>query len=109
MKKKAVAVYCIIIILLLTNIFQFVWNIYGSRLPMAAVPDENTALKIAEAIYLSAIDEDEMLNEITKVTFDDLKKVWYVQITPPEGYMGVWAYFSIRMSDGKVIEMDIGR
>ena len=56
MEKRMIILYCIIAILLTSNIFQFAWN--NTSPAVDAVPDEETALKIAEAVLTSAYGDD---------------------------------------------------
>ena len=51
-----IILYCVIAILLAGNVFQFVWN--NTSPSIDAVPDEETALKIAEAVLTAAYGDD---------------------------------------------------
>ena len=114
MKNKTIVLYCIIAILLAGNVFQFCWNNYSNRLFTDAVPDEETALKIGEAVAYSAYDDGLWSNRPFKVIFIESKQVWVVYGTLPEDYEGMGPVLggtpeiTIRKSDGKILKIEQG-
>ena len=102
-EKRMIILYCIIAILLAGNIFQFVWN-NTSQLSVDAVPDEETALKIAEAVLVSAYGNN-VLSDPLKVAFNEAIQVWCVYGTLPEGYVGGVPEIYIQKSDGKILKI----
>ena len=106
MEKKLIFICCIIAILLAGNIFQFVWN--NTSPSMEAVPDEETALKIAEAVLISAYGDDVFLELTISVRLDESQTAWIVSGRMPEGYLDGIVDIFIRKSDGKILDIDLG-
>jgi len=125
-ENKTLALYFIIAILLASNVFQFCWNNYSNRLVTDdiiigeeaywndylsftdAVPDEETALKIGEAVAYSVYDDGPWLNRPFKVIFIESKQVWIVYGTLPVEMDGGTPEITIRKSDGKILEIYYG-
>lgn len=117
MKKKTIALCLIIVILLAGNAFQF-WNSHSKYLFTDeyndylsfhdAVPDEETALKIAEAILISVYGEDVLSKKPFNVTYNSFRKVWIVVGTLPEGDEGAVPEIVIRKSDGMILKIWYG-
>ena len=119
MKTKMIILFCVIALLLIGNVFQYVWNY--SHLFTDAVPDEKTALIIAENILLAMYGDDYFypglptpewgimtLNET--VAFDRIRRAWVVTGVlphPPDGslVMGTVPEVVIRMRDGRIISV----
>ena len=121
MKKKMIILLCVVAILLIGNVFQFVWN--NSRLLTDAVPDEKTALVIAEAVIKAIYGDDYFepsppapdwgimtLNET--VAFDRIRRAWVVTGVLPEPpepdgsfVIGSVPKVVIRMRDGRIISV----
>ena len=87
------------IAILFICVFQFCWN--TSLLP-DAVPDEETALRIAEAVLVLVYGED-VLSQPFNVTFDASKNVWVVTGTLPEGWDGGVPEIVIRKRDSMIM------
>ena len=102
MEKRLIILCCIIAILLASNIFQFAWN-NTNPLSVDAVPDEETALKIAKAVLASAYGDNVLSNGPLNVFFDESIQVWYVYGSLPEGYVGGVPEITIQKSDGKIL------
>ena len=107
-KSRVFVLYCIIAILLVGNIFQFVCN-NTNHLSVVAVPDEETALKIAESVLVSVYGDDVLLKNPFNATFDDSRRVWVIVGSLPEGYVGGVPEIVIRKSDGKIIKIYHGK
>ena len=112
MEKKIIILLCIIGLLLVGNVLQFAGNY--SRLYFNAVPDEKTAMIIAEAVLKATYGEDyfelDSLVLTLDTSFDRFRKVWIVcRVFPevPEGglLLGTNPEVTIRMSDGKVMSI----
>jgi hypothetical protein len=69
------------------------------------VPDANTAIKIAEAVWLPIYGEAIYKHKPFIADFDDSKKVWIVFGTTPEGKRGGNYFARIQKSDGKILEI----
>ena len=105
MEKKLIILYFVIAILLAGNVFQFVGNNTNPILSKALVPDEETALKIAEVVLISAYGDDVSL-ENPKVTFNILTQTWYVRGSLPAGYAGKDPEIYIKKSDGRILKIN---
>jgi len=93
-----------LIILLLVNVFQFIWGIYGIPFSANAVPDEEIALKIAEAVLVAAYGDAVLLDRPFVTSKPQLGNIWHVTGTLPDGFMGVTYEVIIRRHDGKVLK-----
>ena len=123
MKNKTLILYFIIAILLAGNVFQF-WNNYSSNsIPNEevywsdylsftdAVPDEETAIKIAKAVSVSAYGE-EWSDRPFRVRFYESEQVYFVSGGLPEGVPpmpGGTPEITIRKSDGKILKIYHGQ
>ncbi|MDR0766852.1 MAG: YbbC/YhhH family protein [Methanosarcinales archaeon] len=107
MKNKIFILYFIIVILLVGNVFQFGWNNNSNNLFTDAVPDEETALKIAEAVLVSAYGENVLLQPLN-VRYNESKKAWVVTGTLPYGWVGGVPVIVIRKSDGMIMQLSHG-
>ena len=109
---------CIIAILLIVNVFQFLNNYSGDEIPNRgikwglsskdAVPDEETALKIAEAVLVSVYGEDVLSSKPFNVTFDESNQVWIIKGSLPEGDEGDVPEIVIKKRDGTILKIDNG-
>ena len=75
---------------------------------MDAVPNEETALKIAEALLISAYDDDVLSEQNVDVKLDRLKNAWFVSGRLPERYDGDVFEIAIRRCDGKILKINHG-
>ena len=107
MKKRTIALCCVMAVLLAGNILQFALN-NTSRLLVVAVPDEETALKIAEAVLLSTYGDDVLSEKPFIAAFDESKKAWIVTGSLPDGYVGGVPEIVIRKSDAKILKIHHG-
>jgi hypothetical protein len=106
---------------LVGNVFQF-WSNYSSDTPWNdyssftdAVPNEETALKIAKAVIVAAYGEELMLlHEPYRVKFNESIQTWVVigAIPLPDGWdiegpppLGSAPEITIRKSDGKIMRI----
>ena len=106
MEKRRIILYCVIAILLAGNIFQFAWN--NTSLSVDAVPDEETALKIAEAVLVAAYGDEVLLESSVYVRLDKSETVWIVSGYPPPLTLDGGFDILIRKSDGKILDLDLG-
>jgi len=102
-EKRLIVLCCIIAILLAGNIFQFAWN--NTSPSVDAVPDEETALKIAEAVLTSAYGDDVLSGDPLTVTFNESKQYWYACGSLPEGWVGGVPEIWIQKSDGRILKI----
>jgi len=101
-KNKSFILYCIIAILLAGNVFQFCWN---SSLFPDAVPDEETALKRAEDVFVVVYGEEALSDISFTVAYDESKKVWFVIGNLPPGTVGGAPEAAIRKRDGMILSI----
>jgi len=101
MKNKTLALYFIIAILLVGSVSYFCWN-NSSRLFSDAVPDEETALKIAESV-LASYGAWGLSRQPFVVTYDESKKAWIVEGSLAEGSLGFVPEVIIRKHDGMIM------
>jgi hypothetical protein len=72
------------------------------------VPNEETAIKIAEAIWLPIYGEDIYEAKPYRVSLSN-NKVWIVKGTLPKNYRGGVPYIEIRKRDCKILTVTHGR
>jgi len=111
---KKIFVVCVIAILLIINVFQFIWNY--PRFQGNAVPDEEAAIAIArvildsqlEPIYIQSVG---YFDWVLDVTFDRFRSSWIVTTGLPadfpEGVIIMWRSVEvvIRMRDARIISI----
>lgn len=105
LKNKPYLLWCIIGVLLILNIYQFSLHGFSGRLSVVAVPDEKTAVGIAETVLLSVYGEDVLDKKPFHATFNTTKKEWIITSSLPEGYVGGVPEIVIRQSDGKIMKI----
>jgi len=97
------------------NILQLLLNY--SPLHSNAIPDEKTALRVAEAVLVAAYGEESLSIAGQTMTFDVTTdksgRVWIITgvfPAPPSGYLSVGGVpeVIIRKSDGKVLRITHG-
>lgn len=72
------------------------------------VPDEKTAAKIAEAVWIPIYGEEEILRQKPfKVELE--KGIWVVKGSLKKGYVGGGAMAEIAKKDGRIIKVWHGR
>jgi hypothetical protein len=76
--------------------------------PNGFVPDEKTAIRIAEAVWSPIYGEDKIRREEPFVA--SLKSgVWTVQGSLPKGWVGGVAIAEISKSDGRILRVSHGK
>jgi hypothetical protein len=108
--QKKVIIVLIIVVLIFGNVFQFAWN--SSRFPRNAVPDAETAIKIAQATFSYFLEPIRTQSAgyiywSFETDFHRLRGVWIVSAYPiiPEG-VGLSSrspIITIRMRDAKIM------
>jgi hypothetical protein len=71
------------------------------------VPNEETAKKIAEAVWLPIYGNKIYDEKPYKTYLKD--NIWVVTGFLPQGYIGGTAYIEIRKSDGKILKVTHGK
>ena len=72
------------------------------------VPDKETAVKIAEAVWISIYGKEQIEKEKPYKAF--LKEgVWYIEGSLPEGWLGGVAEAEISKNDGHIIRISHGK
>ena len=103
---KKMVIYVIIFILIIGNVLQFANNYTNYSFKFNAVPNEETALKIAETVLVAVYGEEVLLsNQPFKVYYNDYKKSWVIIGTLPNDCVGGVAKVVIRKYDGKVLSI----
>ena len=69
-----------------------------------AVPDEDTAKKIAEMVWIKTFGEEVKKEQPYKVKYDKIFKVWIVEGALPKDMLGGTAGIIIRKSDGEILK-----
>ena len=97
----------IITILVLLNMFQFLWYIN----PFAFFSDpyvhnEETAISISRNFFTN-MRGNEIGNDVFTGEYVGRNGQWIVYMSPPRGYLGRSYIFVIRARDGRVIEFRI--
>ena len=95
----------VIIILLFINILQFISYNFSKQLPKDAVPNQEVAIKIAEAVLVSVYSEGILLSKPFVVKYNEVSKAWVVRGTIPEGDLGSPPKIIIRKNDGKILDI----
>ena len=108
MNRKLIFLLCIVSILFAGNIIQFIWN--SSQLFSDAVPNEETALLIAEAVLGSVYGEDTLYTKPYSGTYDRIRNAWIITGNlpePTEGQLinGGVPEIVIGKRDGKILKM----
>lgn len=71
------------------------------------VPDKNTAIKIAEAVWFPIYGESIYTKKPYKIKL--IKGVWIIEGSLPEGYQGGVPYIEIQKKDGKILKVIHGK
>jgi|ERR1039458_8450937 hypothetical protein len=97
---------CIMIIILISSNMRSFTRIDNQSVPKNGfVPDEETAKKIAEAIWIPIYGKDVIDGEKPFQAELWHDTVWVVNGTLPKGYSGGTAYITIRKSDCKISDV----
>lgn len=76
--------------------------------PQGFIPDEKTAIAVAEAVLFPVYGEGKIRSEEPfKATLKN--GVWRVEGTLPSGYLGGVAELQMNKSDGKILKMIHGK
>lgn len=97
-------------LVLLGSISMFAFGIENSSYPPknGFVPDEATAIRIAEAILIPIYGEEEIKNE--RPFHAVLKnQVWIVEGSLPEGMLGGVAVVELSKKDGQIMKVNHGK
>jgi hypothetical protein len=97
-----------IVLLILISVIAWGCFALGGRDPLedsnGVIPDEQTAIKIAEAILFRHYGEHEVKLEMPfKVKLED--GVWIINGTLPHGAVGGAFYIDIRQKDGCILQL----
>ena len=117
MRTRILILFCIIVALAVGNIIQLLGN--TTRMFTDAVPDEETAIMIAQTVLMAMYGEDillpiplsaeEYLSRVFEVTYNRFRRVWIVSAPYPfvEGVLlSSWTpEVVIRMRDARVISV----
>lgn len=95
--KKLLCTYTVIILFTALNLNHSPVDDY--------VPDEKTAIKVAEAIWLPIYGDGVLDKKPFKATQSDDGKVWIVKGTVPKGMLGGYPIAEIRKSDCKILRV----
>lgn len=96
----------IIVALLALNITQFLLYNFSYRLFTDAVPDEKTALTVAEAVLSAMYDVTGLDEKQFRVDYDKKSKCWIISDSlPGPEYVGGITIIRIRKRDGKVLSV----
>ena len=115
MEKKMIILWSILTLLAMGNIFQLLLNHFP--LNSNAIPDEKTALRVAEAVLVAAYGEESLSIAGQTMTFDvttdKFGRAWIITGVfpdPPSGYLSVGGVpeVIIRIRDGKVLRITYG-
>ena len=71
------------------------------------VPNAETAIKIAEAIWLPIYGDKILKNKPYQASLKD--NIWIVEGTLPKGYRGGVPYIEIRKNDCKILKVTHGK
>jgi hypothetical protein len=108
--QKKIVIVIIIVVLIFGNVFQYAWN--DSRLPRNAVPDAETAIKIAQTTLSKFIEptrtqSSDYIYWSFETDFNRLRGVWILSAYSiiPEGVILNYQapIITIRMRDAKIM------
>ena len=107
MGRRHIYLWCIIAVLVAANIAQFLLN--NNPLFTDAVPNEETALIIAEAVLVAAYGDYVLFTKPYSITYNESKKAWIItgNLPEPEGGLmcGGVPEIVIRKRDGKIMKI----
>ena len=73
------------------------------------VPDEKTAIRIAEAIWLPIYGENIYSKQPFLAIYNETERCWYVKGSLPENTVGGVPEVRINKSDGKILYINHGK
>jgi hypothetical protein len=104
----------IILVLVIIIIFEgiFMSGIFHSVMDMpesGIVPDETTAISIAEAVWLPIYGDKIYKEQPFVAEYDSKKGYWYVHGTLPENTIGGVVEIKISRSNGRIVYVNHGQ
>lgn len=67
------------------------------------VPDEKTAIKLAEAIWYARYKYEKKEINLPYIITLESEKVWYIKTSLPKNYMGQIFFIKINKYDGRIL------
>ena len=104
-----VAIVIIIIVGVIVGMSLFSKNVKGYIPNNGVVPDEETAIKIAEAVWLPIYGEHIYSNQPFMAIYNETERCWYVKGSLPETTVGGVPEIIISKSDGKILYINHGK
>ena len=103
------SVVILILVIILFDIPQLIISGKGYIPSEGFVPDEETAIRIAEAVWLSIYGDSIYSNQPFKATYHSFLGYWEVIGSLPENMVGGVPVVHIRKSDGKILYVFHGK
>lgn len=70
-----------------------------------AVPDKETAISVAQAIYEGMTISEDLVFEPYSVFYDEEEEIWIVTFCPDVSYPAYDIVFAIKKSDGQILKI----
>lgn len=111
MKKRFIISISVIVIIIIGGVvFYSMFNKDKGFIPAnGVVPDEATAIKLAEAIWFPIYGYSIYTKEPFVAEYDEKTKTWYVCGTLPANTLGGVPEIKINKTDGKVLYINHGK
>jgi len=112
MKNNKIVMFIKIIISILLIFNSEIISQNKGHLPKEGfVPNKETAIKIAEAVWLPIYGDEIYMDKPFIAKLSEDRKFWIVEGTLPKGdrVLGGVPYAKIKKSDGKIIEVNFGK
>lgn len=103
--EKKVLKYSLVIGLVVANIVQLLFTFLPINPPFVIVPNEETAIAMAEAVFVVAFGNEVLSKKPFVAKLDATKRYWLVCGTLPAGYVGGVPEMKIRKSDGRIMKV----
>ena len=103
MRKTSIS-YIIAAILAITNLYLFIYNYVFDDYQGIAVPDEESACAIAEAVFLARYGTEASNHKPYRVYFDPNKGIWYLYTHMSGDAPGGYYLVTLRAHDGKILK-----
>ena len=111
--KKGNIILAITVAILLTGgillVSAFAENKKGYTPNEGVVPNEETAIKIAEAVWLPIYGDNIYSKQPFKAEYKEKEKCWYVSGTLPPNTLGGVPEIKINKADGKILYIYHGK
>jgi len=111
--KKGKIILAIAAIILLIGVIilmsLFTGNKRGYVPDDGVVPNEETAIKIAEIVWLPIYGDSIYSKQPFKAEYNEKEKCWYVSGTLPENTLGGVPEIKINKADGKILYISHGK